>query len=282
MSQHLSRVKSFLPLSSLCLALGGISPLLTACGGNEPQSFAPLDYSYLSKMHLNVAHIEVVDTAPPGSVPGDISGKAPTPPQQALEQMARDRLIASGTEGSGTFTITKASILHAPGGMLMGELEAHVDLSAPSGGRAGYALAHITRNLNPGSKDPESRAVLYDLTSQMMQDMNVELEFQIKKSLHDWMVDASGAPLPGAIQKQDIGPGSTVVTPANAPLASSSSVGSISATPASLPAAKASPATPQEPDAVFPLGDDAGTERPSAPPVKSPQPGVLALPANHS
>ncbi|NVN47086.1 hypothetical protein HW542_09740 [Asaia spathodeae] len=264
-----------------------MSPLLTACGDSEPQSFAPLDYNYLSKMHLNVAHIEIVDTAPPGSTPGDISGKAPTTPQQALEQMARDRLIASGTEGSGTFTITKASILHAPGGTLLGELEAHVDLSAPSGGRAGYALAHITRNLNPGDKDPESPAVLYDLTSQMMQDMNVELEFQIKKSLHDWLVDASGAPLQGAIQQQNIGPGAPLAAPsistANAPVATAQSAPAPAANSgtalSAAPAASAPAAKPQGPDAIFPLGDD---DAPAAPAVKSPKPGVLSLPSGHS
>ncbi|GBR06213.1 hypothetical protein [Asaia siamensis] len=287
MSQSPSRVKNFLRFGSLFLALGSISPLLTACGDSEPQSFAPLDYNYLSKMHLNVAHIEIVDTAPPGSTPGDISGKAPTTPQQALEQMARDRLIASGTEGSGTFTITKASILHAPGGTLLGELEAHVDLSAPSGGRAGYALAHITRSLNPGDKNPESPAVLYDLTSQMMQDMNVELEFQIKKSLHDWLVDASGAPLQGAIQQQDIGPGAPLAAPsistANAPAATAQSAPAPAANSSTAlsaaPAASAPAAKLQGPDAIFPLGDD---DAPAAPAVKSPKPGVLSLPSGHS
>ncbi|GBQ88244.1 hypothetical protein [Asaia krungthepensis] len=283
MPRSQSRIKSFLRFGSVCLVLGSLSPLLTACGDSEPQSFAPLDYSYLSKMHLNVAHIEVVDTSPPGSAPGDISAKAPTPPQQALEQMARDRLIAAGSEGSGTFTITKASILHAPGGTLLGELEAHVDLSAPSGGRAGYASAHITRSLNPGDKDPESRAVLYDLTTQMMQDMNVELEFQIKKSLHDWLVDASGAPLPGAIQQQDIGPNAPV-SPASAPGTNAP----VAATPANVSGTDTSaglqnaavPAVPQEPDAIFPLGDDAGQA--TTPSVKSPKPGVLSLPSTHS
>ncbi|RUT27447.1 hypothetical protein C0V97_01375 [Asaia sp. W19] len=288
MSRSPSRVKTLLRYGSLCLVLGALSPVLTACGDSEPQSFAPMDYSYLSKMHLNVAHIEVVDAAPPGNTPGDISAKAPTSPQQALEQMAHDRLIASGSEGSGTFTITKASILHAPGGTLLGELEAHVDLSAPSGGRAGYAAAHITRSLNPGDKDPESRAVLYDLTSQMMQDMNVELEFQIKKSLHDWMVDASGAPLPGAIQQQDIGPNA----PTASPTVSSNNAPAMSAAPpapqVATGAASAStvpvsaPAKPQEPDAIFPLGDEGAAAPAATPSVKSPKAGVLALPSKHS
>ncbi|ETC97809.1 hypothetical protein P792_12565 [Asaia sp. SF2.1] len=236
-------------------------------------------------MHLNVAHIEVVDSAPSGSTPGDISAKAPTPPQQALEQMARDRLIASGSEGNGTFTITKASILHAPGGTLLGELEAHVDLSAPSGGRAGYALAHITRSLNPGDKDPESRAVLYDLTTQMMQDMNVELEFQIKKSLHDWLVDASGAPLPGAITQQDIGPGTALPAPAaTSAVTNATAPVAAPATTSATPAASVKSAAPQEPDAIFPLGDDASSaSAPAATPaVKSPKPGTLSLPAKHS
>ncbi|GBQ09680.1 hypothetical protein [Swaminathania salitolerans] len=291
MSAKSPGVTSFLRFGSVCLMLGVMAPALIACGDSEPQSFAPLDYAYLSKIHLNVAHMEIVDAAPPGSTAGDISGKAPTSPQQALERMARERLIPSGTEGNGTFTITKASILHAPGGTLLGELEAHIDLSAPAGGRAGFAQARITRSLNPGNKNPESPSVLYDLTAQMMQDMNVELEFQIKKSLRDWLVDASGVPIAGTIQQQDIGPNAPLaaapvaspatgsaaspVTGENAPFANGASS---NGTPSHVTPASSAPT---QPDAIFPLGDpgDEGVSQPSA---RSPQPGVLTLPASHS
>lgn len=291
-----SRSKSFWRASVVMLLLTSAAPLLSACGDDSsPQSFAPLNYSYLGQLHLNVAHIDILDQAPPGSTPGDISGKAPTPPDQALQQLTRDRLGASGGSGNAVFTITHASILHEPGGTLQGDLEAHIDILTATGEHAGYAQAHVSRTLNPGGEDAESRKVLYDLTSQMMQDMNVELEYQIKKSLRDWLVDAGGAPLAGAIQQQNLSTsGSAVDTgSANAPGAS---VPAANATPVEPPTAAASPAAtteaapasapsaPQTPDAIFPTGGDdaagAANSAPAVPKVHSPQPGVLSIPGN--
>lgn len=254
--------------------------MLAGCADDDTtQNFPPLTYTYLSQLHLNVSRIDIVDHAPPGSEAGDISAKAPTTPDQALQEMARDRLIASGSDGTATFTITHASILHEPGGTLKGDMSVHVEVQSPIGAKAGYAEAHVSRSMSPGDQDPESRPVLYALTSQLMQDMNVELEFQVKKSLKDWLVDAGGAPLEGAIQQQNL----TGDTPAETPPATSDTApdapsAQSSAIPASTATAKKTPAAP---DAVFPTGDDdSDTPATDSPEVKarSPQPGVLKLP----
>lgn len=257
-SRHAGRRSRLLATGTLLL----LPFLLQGCASDDDtQTFAPLTYTYLSQIHLNVGRLNIVDNMPPGTTPGDISAKAPVTPQQALEEMARDRLIASGADGSATFTITRASILHEPGGTLQGDLDVRLDMLTPTGDRAGFTTAHVSRTLNPGDKDPESRSVLYDLVSQMMQDMNVELEFQIKKTLRDWLVTAAGQPLDNTIQARSLD---------TDPSASEGDMPTGTVTPAKAAASSA-------PDAIFPtgMGDD---ETPAAPTVHSPQPGVLTLP----
>ncbi|MBU2653946.1 hypothetical protein [Acidomonas methanolica] len=278
------RCRFLVACCALLLPLG-----LASCADDEAeQNFPPLTYTYLSQLHLNVGRIGIVDQSPPGTVPGDISAKSPVPPQQALEEMARDRLIASGVEGSATFTITRASILHEPGGTLQGDLNVQVSILTPTGAPAGYAEAHVSRTMNPGDRDPESRAVLYDFTSQMMQDMNVELEYQIKKTLHDWLVDATGAPLDQTIQQQSL-------TSSTRDAAGASPAGEtaapVPAMPEATPAETARPAASALPDAVFPTGapeaapspsDQSATQDAASQTVAhSPKPGTLALPASH-
>jgi hypothetical protein len=43
---------------------------------------------------------------------------------------------------------------------------------------------------------------LYDMTRQMMDAMNVELEYQIRRSLRDWLAPANVAP--AAVQRQPL------------------------------------------------------------------------------
>ena len=53
--------------------------------------------------------------------------------------------------------------------------------------------------------DENPRSVLYDFVGQMMTDMNVEFEFQVKRSLRDWLqLTATDAPPPPPVQSQDL------------------------------------------------------------------------------
>ena len=47
-------------------------------------------------------------------------------------------------------------------------------------------------------------AALYDMTRAMMDDMNVELEFQIRRSLRDWLQDPTAAPPPAPVEQQEL------------------------------------------------------------------------------
>ena len=186
-----------------CAWLLALTVLLAGCGGDEPlppRHFAALNYAYLTKIRLNVGEIDIEDhSVPGGSGPGgaqDVSAQSPAPPAAALTQMAHDRLFAAGTSGKAVFVIDQANILRAPDGTLSGLLAIHLDLLTAGGARAGYAEARVAKQYVPGSGPEDLPGTLYDLTSQMMADMNVELEFQIRKSLRDWLVTAASVPQP--------------------------------------------------------------------------------------
>ena len=175
--------------------------LVAACGEDAPvrTSFPPLRYEYLTPLRLNVAAIEY---APPPE-PGPLDGLNPSPPAQALLRMAHDRLAAGGSLGRGVFVIDQALISRIPDG-LEGALTVHLDVLTSEGTRAGFAEARVSRRLAGIGSD--LRGALYDITQQMMQDMNVEFEYQVRRSLHDWLQDTTTAPLPAPVQQQSLSP----------------------------------------------------------------------------
>lgn len=258
------RVRYWTGLSAMVLSLG-----VTACSdGDADQSFPPLDYSYLSQIHLNVASIDVQDEAP--AAPDSLSAKAPVAPDQALKAMANQRLVASGTSGKADFIIKQAYLNWAGDNVVTGAMDVQLNIADASNQHTGFVHARITHKLDAGDRDPTSRKELYTLTSQMMQDMNVELEFQVRKKLLSWMTDAAGTPIVnGGVQQQTLGAPGTEPTPApvTAPAL---------ATPAKTTAAPT--VAPSVPDAIFPTGSD--TETTTTPAVqRSPQPGILKLPS---
>ena len=187
-------------------------PLLAAaCADDGPaQSFPLPSYSYLTPIRLNVASIEIDDrSAPIGG--NSVESLSPLRPADALKQMATDRLSAAGSVGRAVFVIDQASLVRSNGG-IDGVMAVHLDVYAGGTTRAGYAEARVVRRRTSTDLDENARAILYDFTTQMMKDMNVEFEFQVRRSLKDWLQQtASGAPLPPPVQSQDLAtPGAPV------------------------------------------------------------------------
>lgn len=228
--------------------------LLASCTDEPPpviHNFPPLHYEYLSKLRLNVGTIDIQDRSHPLNA-NDIAALSPAVPAQALERMARDRLFAAGLTGSATFVIDQAGIVQGPGGTLDGRLAVHLDITKPDGTPGGYASAEVLRQHIPGS-DPEDQSVeLYDLTRQMMDAMNVEIEYQLKRSLSALLVSRPQPPAPVEAQ------------PLAAPTAQ----------PLPPPTEAAPPAEPPPP----PANGYVDPEAPPPPPQMSPPPGVLQLP----
>ncbi len=277
-------VKHFMLAAVLLMPL-----VLASCGDDEPApapaSWAPLHYDYLTKLRLNVGSIDVQDhSAPQGD--NDVAAQSPTPPAAALAQMARDRLFAAGLTGHADFVIDQASIIRGDGGVLNGLLAVHLDLYDASGARVGYAEARVARQHIPGS-DPENlRNVLYDMTRQMMDAMNVELEYQLKRSLRAYLV--TGDVVPAAVTATPLGPSTPGAAPPAAPPvpgvdlspgAPAPDQGNALPSPTPMPAPTPAPpqmAAPQPmpaPPQDMPPGQDA-----PPPEQMSPPPGYLQLP----
>ena len=182
--------------------------LVAACDDDEaaPRSFAMPSYSYLTPIRLNVASIEIDDHSP-SSGDASLSQISPLRPADGLKQMANDRLVAAGSAGRAVFVIDAAMLQRVAGG-IEGTMAVHLDVFAgDNGDRAGYAEARVARRRTSNNTDEDSRAVLYDFTVQMLNDMNVEFEFQVKRSLKEWLQPTAGTePPPARIDAQPLPP----------------------------------------------------------------------------
>jgi hypothetical protein len=161
-------------------------PLLaTACGGRDPVLVpsGPISYRHLIPLPLNVSGIEIAETAPVPP-PGDIGARLSPTPVEAVRIMGRDRLVPVGTEGQGLFTVTVASLVQGRDALscLIG---CRLEVLSPMGGRLGVVEAQSRRGVSgPDATRPRADEALLRRT---LDDLNVEFEFQVRRSMKDWL-----------------------------------------------------------------------------------------------
>jgi hypothetical protein len=168
---------------------------LAACGGydEEDQSFAPLRYNDLPPIQVQVASIAIEQRFIPAGVPPDVSNLDPASPIEALKAMANDRLKAYGTANKAVFSILDASLTRQDD-VVTGSLTVSLAILDDNGAQLGYAQAHEqSRRTGPVH---DIRSVLYDMTKAMMNDMNIEFEYQIRHHLAAWLTDGTAAAAP--------------------------------------------------------------------------------------
>lgn len=187
------RALRFLPL----LAVLGLS----ACGDSPAPmvSYKPLDYSYLPPIMLKVSSINVQNNYVPDSGAANLLGLDPEPPANAVMDMANHRLVANGAPGTATFTVETASI-ETVGNNLTGILTVRLDVVSADGRSKGYTEASV--NYSQTSPDQNNqgdmKAALYGITKHLMDQMNVQLQYQMQQHLADWIsysTNAAAAPV---------------------------------------------------------------------------------------
>jgi hypothetical protein len=196
-----SRLRRLLPITAVLL------PLIAAgCASDDPpMSYPPVSYDYLTKLRLNVASVDIDDSLAPSRDSRDLSRFAPITPVNALRQMAQDRLVAQGSSGRAVFVVDDANIIQVRD-RYEGRITAHLDVATSDGARSGYAEARVSRSSAIGKDGPNAtRAALNALVTQMMSDMNVEFEFQVRRSLRAYLTTTTpAAPAAPAIQTEDL------------------------------------------------------------------------------
>lgn len=225
------------PRRGFLLGLAAMA-LLAGCENAPPppQEFPLLSFDYLPKLSLNVATVDIEIPWQPGTLPDatHVESLAPEKPVDALKLMLQQRLIPVGGTGRAVALIEDASLVQRPG-QYQGTFQVRLNIFTSDGAPSGFAKAYVTGTRTIVEDSPEAaRAALYELTKRMMRDMNAELEFQIRRSLRDYLQSSAGAaPLPQPVQTQSL-------TPAAAPPA------------APTPAPAAPPPTPLTPTPLTP------------------------------
>jgi hypothetical protein len=175
--------------------------VLAACGGREERVYPPLHYGHLTPLRLNVGAIQIEQRYVPSSASPDVSQLDPMPPVQALRNMGTDRLQAFGSTGQAVFVIQEASLTRQRDNIL-GSFAVELDVYTADNTRAGFAQARVTRRFT-GDLD-DLPPTLYDMTKDMMDTMNVEFEFQVRRSLRGWLIPDGAVQAP--VQEQPLTP----------------------------------------------------------------------------
>lgn len=161
-----------------------------ACGEEEPQTFEPLTWDYLPPIKLNVATVTIEDHFVPSGTSADLSRQAPVPPLTALHTMIEQRLRPFGTTGRAVVAIQDATLARSDD-TISGSMAIVLTIYGENGARAGFIEARVAQRY--AGRASSLRAKLYEMVKSMMDRMNVEVEFQVRRHLRDWITTGTAA-----------------------------------------------------------------------------------------
>jgi hypothetical protein len=128
--------------------------------------------------------------------------------------MATDRLQALGATGTAVFSILNAALIRKDD-TLSGTFEVELDVYSAPDTRAAYATASVTGSYSGDLDDIRSR--LYDMTRSLMDRMNVEFEYQVRRSLGGWLLSAGVPQAPVQQQPLIVSPPPGALPPGSPP-----------------------------------------------------------------
>lgn len=187
------------------LLLGGA---LAACASPPPRPrFPELTYGHLGLFTLDVERVDIVSEYKTNFGAPNVEHMFPTSPETTLRRWAQDRLAATGKPGRyARFVIqdakvTEAELPRTPGvrGAFTtdqtqrydGALSAQLEIREERGNfRAGTASAWASRSrtVPEGITINDREKVWFDLLEAMMNDLNAEMDRQIRANLAQFVV----------------------------------------------------------------------------------------------
>ncbi len=234
------------------ILVAGLTALLAGCSSSPPPPppvFTPLSYNYLPPIVLTVSNIAFQNSYVPDPQAAALIAQDPAPPAATVMAMAQHRLVANGTPGTGTFTLETASI-EPVGDNYVGNISVRLDVVSADGRKTGYTEASVavTQTAPEPDAGPDGvQEVLYSMNKQLMDQLNVQLQYQIQRNMGSWVSYNTNAATP-ALNSGSINNGAIQAAPLQAPGAATPVTG---AAPTPVPLAPGSgvlgqlPITPQ-------------------------------------
>lgn len=188
-------------------ALAAVTAGLAGCASPPTNiEFAEMTFRHLPQIQLLANDLTVESRMLSPSAGQNVAHQFPTPPETALRNWARDRLVARGAGTSGataTFTIIRAEATSQPlktdtgfTGLFKQELGNRYDARVEAtltirdrNGRNGNveARAQHSATVREDSTLVERRKVMYEITEKLMAEFNAEMERNIRSYLRDFV-----------------------------------------------------------------------------------------------
>ncbi len=194
-------IKRYLPV--LLTLVFGFS--LAGCEATVPsRTFPELTYQHLGLIELDVGSVERKSSYKSPMTSPNVDHLFPTPPLDALNKWAAERLIASGSKDVARFTIVEASVKESALEKKKGlegaftkeqseryeaRLEAILEILDETGHSKGFASANVSRSITvrEDATVNDREQAWFNLTEALMKDINVEMEKNISQYLGGWL-----------------------------------------------------------------------------------------------
>ena len=181
--------------------------LLAACANQAPPrpSYTELSFAHLSPIKLDVAEVAVEQSyEPPGTAP-NVEHLFPARPAAAAKAWARGRLVAAGPTGRARYIVRQASVVETPletqggltGAVTIDQSERYdalivveIQIIAADGSTVGTATveARRSRTVPENASLNERERAWYDMTKDLMADLDAQLDQTIKAVLFKYLI----------------------------------------------------------------------------------------------
>ena len=175
---------------------------LSACAQTNPpvQVLPEITFVHLPQITLDVAAIDVINQSKPSAEGRDVSHQYPTSPSKAINNWARDRLVAGGTSGVAQVVILEATALEqklpkATGvkGIFTNDqsekyittANVRIEVMDSNGTVKAYSAAETNRTVTLAEDLSllEREKAWFDMVEKMMVDFNEAMDSSVKTHL---------------------------------------------------------------------------------------------------
>jgi hypothetical protein len=200
----MTMIRQFLLIAKFFSFVLGISSLTSCQVTSTSQVFPELTFQHLKPLSFNVAKLEIVSSYNQPMNAPNVDHLFHTSPSGALSSWAKDRLRAVGTNGLARFTIIEASVTETKldkkkgiiGAFTKDQserydaiLRAKLEIFDDRGLSKGFVGAQANRSITvrEDSSINQREQTWFNLTEELVRDINAELEKNILIYLSKWL-----------------------------------------------------------------------------------------------